>query len=315
MAFSDPDFCLCFLVKVFPRGCQIFLVSCGSSCLCLSLSISLSTSVCLSLRMCVPECPTGFFRDDKKRCKKCSPLCESCMGSRSDQCTACRPGLYLMEGGNNCVSSCPDGFYLDLGKSHTSSRSRKPQILIGCWIWDLMWLFSRRLHHVPEMQRELQEMHICEHLHWMPDRSQVIPPIHLLQGFFFGPVCEIQSESWTKITDTFRRSTLSCQNKATLAKCWIITGNILLHKVQLLGSDVCWNAVSSERYCLGFSYSSLTFDKEVEKTEGEKKNRSWHKIWRNAQQLFCEWFWNILWIYVKVFHPHIWTLILHCWSF
>ncbi|XP_016409057.1 proprotein convertase subtilisin/kexin type 5-like [Sinocyclocheilus rhinocerous] len=65
-------------------------------------------------RMCVPECPTGFFWDDKKRCKKCSPLCESCMGSRSDQCSACRPGLYLVEGGNNCVISCPGGFYLDL---------------------------------------------------------------------------------------------------------------------------------------------------------------------------------------------------------
>lgn len=124
--FSDPDFCLCFLVKVFLHGCQmlIFLVSCGSSCLCLSLYISLSTSVYLSLRMCVPECPTGFFRDDKKRCKKCSPLCESCMGSRSDQCSACRPGLYLMEGGNNCVSSCPDGFYLDLGKSHFISLQK-----------------------------------------------------------------------------------------------------------------------------------------------------------------------------------------------
>lgn len=129
MAFSDPDFCLCFLVKVFPHDCQmlIFLVSCGSSCLCLSLSLSLSTSVCLSLRTCVPECPSGFFRDDKKRCKKCSPLCESCVGSRSDQCSTCRPGLYLVEGANNCVSSCPDGFYLDLGKSiHTSSHSRKP---------------------------------------------------------------------------------------------------------------------------------------------------------------------------------------------
>uniref|UniRef100_A0A8C2A1W1 Proprotein convertase subtilisin/kexin type 5b n=1 Tax=Cyprinus carpio TaxID=7962 RepID=A0A8C2A1W1_CYPCA len=77
-------------------------------------------------RMCVPECPTGFFRDDKKRCKKCSPLCESCMGSRSDQCSACRPGLYLMEGGNNCVSSCPDGFYLDLGKSHFISLQKTP---------------------------------------------------------------------------------------------------------------------------------------------------------------------------------------------
>uniref|UniRef100_A0A8C1EK54 Proprotein convertase subtilisin/kexin type 5b n=1 Tax=Cyprinus carpio carpio TaxID=630221 RepID=A0A8C1EK54_CYPCA len=65
-------------------------------------------------RMCVSECPTGFFRDDKKRCKKCSPLCESCMGSRSDQCSTCRLGLYLVEGGNSCASSCPDGFYLDL---------------------------------------------------------------------------------------------------------------------------------------------------------------------------------------------------------
>ncbi|XP_048065150.1 proprotein convertase subtilisin/kexin type 5b isoform X2 [Megalobrama amblycephala] len=65
-------------------------------------------------RTCVPECPSGFFRDDKKRCKKCSPLCESCVGSRSDQCSTCRPGLYLVEGANNCVSSCPDGFYLDL---------------------------------------------------------------------------------------------------------------------------------------------------------------------------------------------------------
>lgn len=65
-------------------------------------------------RMCVPECPPGFFRDDKKRCKKCFPLCESCIGSRSDQCSTCRLGLYLVEGGNNCISSCPDGFYLDL---------------------------------------------------------------------------------------------------------------------------------------------------------------------------------------------------------
>ncbi|KTF84641.1 hypothetical protein cypCar_00036674 [Cyprinus carpio] len=75
-------------------------------------------------RMCVSECPTGFFRDDKKRCKKCSPLCESCMGSRSDQCSTCRLGLYLVEGGNSCASSCPDGFYLDLGKSHFISLQK-----------------------------------------------------------------------------------------------------------------------------------------------------------------------------------------------
>uniref|UniRef100_A0A4W6GCM6 Proprotein convertase subtilisin/kexin type 5b n=1 Tax=Lates calcarifer TaxID=8187 RepID=A0A4W6GCM6_LATCA len=64
-------------------------------------------------RMCVSECPSGFFRDDKKRCKKCSSLCETCVGSRSDQCTTCRAGFHLNEGSNTCVANCADGFYLD----------------------------------------------------------------------------------------------------------------------------------------------------------------------------------------------------------
>ena len=67
-------------------------------------------------RMCVSECPSGFFRDDKKRCKKCSSLCETCVGSRSDQCTTCRTGFHLNEGSNTCVANCADGFYLDNGK-------------------------------------------------------------------------------------------------------------------------------------------------------------------------------------------------------
>ncbi|XP_029295185.1 proprotein convertase subtilisin/kexin type 5b isoform X1 [Cottoperca gobio] len=65
-------------------------------------------------RMCVSECPSGFFRDDRKRCKKCSSLCETCVGSRSDQCTTCRAGFHLNEGSNTCVANCGDGFYLDL---------------------------------------------------------------------------------------------------------------------------------------------------------------------------------------------------------
>ncbi|KAG7490700.1 proprotein convertase subtilisin/kexin type 5 isoform X1 [Solea senegalensis] len=64
-------------------------------------------------RMCVSECPSGFFRDDRKRCKKCSSLCETCVGSRSDQCTTCRSGFHLNEGSNTCVASCADSFYLD----------------------------------------------------------------------------------------------------------------------------------------------------------------------------------------------------------
>ncbi|KAK7933828.1 hypothetical protein WMY93_004724 [Mugilogobius chulae] len=48
-------------------------------------------------RMCVSECPSGFFRDDRKRCKKCSSTCETCVGSRSDQCSTCRSGFHLNE--------------------------------------------------------------------------------------------------------------------------------------------------------------------------------------------------------------------------
>ncbi|XP_047448534.1 proprotein convertase subtilisin/kexin type 5b isoform X2 [Mugil cephalus] len=64
-------------------------------------------------RMCVSECPSGFFRDDRKRCKKCSSLCETCVGSRSDQCTTCRAGFHLNEGTHTCVANCADGHYLD----------------------------------------------------------------------------------------------------------------------------------------------------------------------------------------------------------
>ncbi|XP_041082767.1 proprotein convertase subtilisin/kexin type 5-like isoform X1 [Polyodon spathula] len=64
-------------------------------------------------RTCVSECPSGFFRDDKKRCKKCYSLCDTCVGSRSDQCTSCKPGYHLNEETYSCVSSCPESFYLD----------------------------------------------------------------------------------------------------------------------------------------------------------------------------------------------------------
>ncbi|XP_058630422.1 proprotein convertase subtilisin/kexin type 5 [Onychostoma macrolepis] len=62
-------------------------------------------------RTCVSECPSGYW-GDKKRCKKCYSSCESCLGSRSDQCTACKSGYHLNEEKNNCVTNCEDGYYL-----------------------------------------------------------------------------------------------------------------------------------------------------------------------------------------------------------
>ncbi|XP_016148018.1 proprotein convertase subtilisin/kexin type 5-like [Sinocyclocheilus grahami] len=62
-------------------------------------------------RTCVSECPSGYW-GDKKRCKKCYSSCKSCLGSRSDQCTACKSGYHLNEEKNNCVTNCEDGYYL-----------------------------------------------------------------------------------------------------------------------------------------------------------------------------------------------------------
>uniref|UniRef100_A0A6I8SHP8 Proprotein convertase subtilisin/kexin type 5 n=1 Tax=Xenopus tropicalis TaxID=8364 RepID=A0A6I8SHP8_XENTR len=67
-------------------------------------------------RICVSDCPAGHYLADKKRCKKCFLHCESCVGSRSDQCTACKPGYYLNEESNSCIINCPEGFYLNENK-------------------------------------------------------------------------------------------------------------------------------------------------------------------------------------------------------
>uniref|UniRef100_A0A3Q2UDZ3 PLAC domain-containing protein n=1 Tax=Fundulus heteroclitus TaxID=8078 RepID=A0A3Q2UDZ3_FUNHE len=76
-------------------------------------------------QMCVSECPSGFFRDDRKRCKKCSSVCETCVGSRSDQCITCRPGYHLIEGSNTCAANCADGFYLDSGTPLSSGLTNE----------------------------------------------------------------------------------------------------------------------------------------------------------------------------------------------
>uniref|UniRef100_A0A9J8AQS0 Proprotein convertase subtilisin/kexin type 5a n=1 Tax=Cyprinus carpio carpio TaxID=630221 RepID=A0A9J8AQS0_CYPCA len=62
-------------------------------------------------RTCLSKCPSGYW-GDKKRCKKCYSSCKSCLGSRSDQCTACKSGYHLNEEKNNCVTNCEDGYYL-----------------------------------------------------------------------------------------------------------------------------------------------------------------------------------------------------------
>uniref|UniRef100_A0A3Q3AJ20 Proprotein convertase subtilisin/kexin type 5a n=1 Tax=Kryptolebias marmoratus TaxID=37003 RepID=A0A3Q3AJ20_KRYMA len=71
-------------------------------------------------RLCVSECPRGFW-GDRRHCKRCYSSCESCTGSRSDQCTSCQPGHHLTEEGSTCTATCGDSYYLD----HDSNTCRR----------------------------------------------------------------------------------------------------------------------------------------------------------------------------------------------
>ncbi|XP_057675882.1 proprotein convertase subtilisin/kexin type 5-like [Corythoichthys intestinalis] len=71
-------------------------------------------------RMCVSRCPRGFWAD-RRRCKRCYTACESCTGSRSDQCTSCQDGYYLNEGTNTCTDVCEESYFLD----HDAKMCRK----------------------------------------------------------------------------------------------------------------------------------------------------------------------------------------------
>uniref|UniRef100_A0A672IDD8 Proprotein convertase subtilisin/kexin type 5a n=1 Tax=Salarias fasciatus TaxID=181472 RepID=A0A672IDD8_SALFA len=77
-------------------------------------------------RLCVPECPRGFWAD-RRRCKRCYSSCESCSGSRSDQCSSCQPGHHLTEGANTCSPACAEDSYLD----HDLNMCRKCSD--NCW--------------------------------------------------------------------------------------------------------------------------------------------------------------------------------------
>ncbi|KAG9281847.1 proprotein convertase subtilisin/kexin type 5 [Astyanax mexicanus] len=71
-------------------------------------------------RTCVSRCPQGFW-GDRKRCKRCYSSCTTCTGSRSDQCTSCKPGHHLDVENGSCVTSCGDGSYID----HEENMCRK----------------------------------------------------------------------------------------------------------------------------------------------------------------------------------------------
>lgn len=109
---------MCFLFALFPKVQKqytvrqfyfSFLLKKTQQC-----ELKVFSCLCLS-STCVLDCPVGYW-GDRKRCKKCYLSCMMCLGSRSDQCTSCKPGYHLDEEKNTCVTSCVDGYYLNYGK-------------------------------------------------------------------------------------------------------------------------------------------------------------------------------------------------------
>ncbi|XP_077441964.1 proprotein convertase subtilisin/kexin type 5 isoform X2 [Vanacampus margaritifer] len=62
-----------------------------------------------------------FKNNTRRRCKRCFSTCESCTGSRSDQCTSCQAGHHLTEGTDTCDAVCDEGYFLD----HDANMCRK----------------------------------------------------------------------------------------------------------------------------------------------------------------------------------------------
>ncbi|EDO32293.1 predicted protein, partial [Nematostella vectensis] len=69
----------------------------------------------LSNGECKHVCPAGTFEDDVSYechgCQQCPASCQSCYGINTTSCLSCVPPYVLH--GTQCVSSCPEGSYMD----------------------------------------------------------------------------------------------------------------------------------------------------------------------------------------------------------
>lgn len=60
---------------------------------------------------CDATCPQNYFPDSTSNtCKPCDSACTICTGSTPSSCSACQPGLYLLQAGTSCLTSCPTTF-------------------------------------------------------------------------------------------------------------------------------------------------------------------------------------------------------------
>ncbi|NXD29010.1 FRAS1 protein, partial [Spelaeornis formosus] len=59
--------------------------------------------------LCLPLCPPQFYVDSTGVCRECHSSCAGCVGSSSQDCTACPAPHVLQEG--RCLPWCPEGLF------------------------------------------------------------------------------------------------------------------------------------------------------------------------------------------------------------
>jgi len=78
---------------------------------------------------CTPDCPIiGFFPNtDNFQCDPCHDTCLSCSGALETNCLACNSSLFLYDGNNTCLPSCPDKFH-----PNVTARTCDPCLDVNC---------------------------------------------------------------------------------------------------------------------------------------------------------------------------------------
>ncbi|KAL7668816.1 hypothetical protein ACOME3_009500 [Neoechinorhynchus agilis] len=61
-------------------------------------------------KVCLAKCPVGYYVERDKRCLRCHPSCQSCVGPRASNCTSCVDNLLLVVDKFECRKRCPRAY-------------------------------------------------------------------------------------------------------------------------------------------------------------------------------------------------------------
>ncbi|CAN9513173.1 unnamed protein product [Ophioblennius macclurei] len=88
--------------------------------------------------LCVETCSENHFVNKSSQiCERCDPSCNKCWGPGNTNCLTCRVGYIYMKHWNQCLKSCPSGYYPDKSDAachqcHPTCKTCSDKTAIGC---------------------------------------------------------------------------------------------------------------------------------------------------------------------------------------